>query len=504
MLLGLRAHVKVKENNGQGSTDNAGSRQRRKLQHCHVFVITTTRSMDDRSNHDADDVFSPLTLRGLTLPNRFIKAATHDGASLDEIANAYCRLARNGVSLLTVAYVSISPIHKTFDTQHHIARSNLAEWTACVRRVSDAGGQMSAQLHHPGLFCMASTGRPMGPSLFYLPSKAAWPHVMSQSDLAAVLAEYVEAARLCVAAGFVALEIHCGHGYLLSQFLSPLVNRRRDGYGGPRITDRARFPSEVIRAVRAAVPPAVPILVKMNGDDGFCGGLRLAEALIAARLFAAAGADAIVPSYGYTSLNGFGMLRGDVPLDQMASALPVRLARLIVRLLGQWLVPTISYTSTFLSEISRSFVGALDGTGARVVYVGGCDSLASARQVLADGCAAVQLGRPLLREPWFVRKLEAAARHAASLDAAKRRAATFHLASSDAASRHAAGRDGGESARERDEPESTSRCTRCNLCTLASIDPARFKAGCPLVEMGEGRAWGDIEELSSPGPLKRL
>ena len=90
--------------------------------------------------------FSPFKLGGLTLPNRFIKSATHDGASFDELGRTYVRLARNGVSLMTVAYVGISPAHKTFDTQHHVAESNLAEWTRLCSVVRKAGGQLSAQL----------------------------------------------------------------------------------------------------------------------------------------------------------------------------------------------------------------------------------------------------------------------------------------------------------------------------------------------------------------------
>lgn len=176
--------------------------------------------------------FSPFQLGELTLPNRFIKSATHDGASFEALAATYVRLAKNGVPLMTVAYVGISPTNKTFDTQHHIADSNIAQWSALCAAVKAAGGRLSAQLHHPGLFCMSTTGVPIGPSFFYLPSKLAWPRAMAAAECHAVKAEYVAAARRCVAAGFACLELHCGHGYLLSQFLTPLINRRTDSYGG--------------------------------------------------------------------------------------------------------------------------------------------------------------------------------------------------------------------------------------------------------------------------------
>lgn len=421
------------------------------------------------SDSEADSVaFTPVHLRSLILPNRFIKAATHDGSTIDAKVETYCRLARNGVSLLTVAYMSIDPINKTFDTQHHIDNLNVTEWKDLVDRVGKAGAKLSAQLHHPGLFTMSSSGQPMGPSLFFLPSKLAWPHVLTELDLAKLKEQYVTAARLCVHAGFAAIELHCGHGYLLSQFLTPMINRRSDGYGGSLVSDRARFPSEVITAIRNAIPETMPLLVKMNVDDGLpFGGLAIEDSLCAARLFVDAGADAIVPSYGYTSLNGFGMLRGDVPLNQMAAAMPHAFTQWLVRVLGRFLVPTIPYSSLFMKAAVGQYVEALHPR-AKVIYVGGCDSLDAAEEVLNMGCDAVQIGRPLIREPWFVRKLEVCSKQRTSLG--------LDLASV--------------------RQNSKSLCIRCNHCTLASIDPDKFSGKCPYIEDKEGIQFErDIEEL---------
>lgn len=440
-----------------------------------------TRSPHRMTQEEADggsaDPFSPLTIRSLRLPNRFIKAATHTGSTFDELATQYCRMARHGCALLTCAYMAVSPVDKTFDNQLHIDDANVAQWRELCARVRKAGGHLSAQLHHPGLFCMSARGVPKGPSFFYLPSKLAWPHVLSVADLEQIKAQYVRAALLCVSAGFSALELHAGHGYLLSQFLTPLLNRRTDGYGGRRPEDRARFPAAVLEAVRRAVGPSLPIFVKMNVDDGLpwyrgAGGLHADEAVAVARIFAASGADAIVPSYGYTSLNGFGMLRGDVPLGAMANAMPHVVASLMLRLLGWLLVPSLPYSSAFLRESARRFVTALAGSGCEVIYVGGADSLESVRAVLALGCCAVQIGRPLIREPWYVRKLERCAAAAA------------------------ASRSVGDTLGEaRALVQSRSTCVRCNQCTLAAIDPLRFPAGCPHLEAGEGRDFGDMEDL---------
>ncbi|EOD29883.1 hypothetical protein EMIHUDRAFT_253812 [Emiliania huxleyi CCMP1516] len=186
------------------------------------------------------NAFSPVQIGPLRLRNRFVKAATHGGHSFASMERMYCRMAANGVSLLTVAYVAVSERNKTFDNQCHISEANLGDWRSLVTKVRAAGGSMSAQLHHPGLFVMSSSGQPMGPSFFLLPSKPAWPRTMTRADIAAVTAEFATAAALCAEAGFACIEVHCGHGYLLSQFLTPLINRRSDEYGGS-VAQRARF-----------------------------------------------------------------------------------------------------------------------------------------------------------------------------------------------------------------------------------------------------------------------
>lgn len=298
----------------------------------------------------------------------------------------------------------------------------------------------------------------MGPSLFWLPSKFAWPRGMNLADLKAVKSEFVAAAKLCVDIGFDCIELHCGHGYLLSQFLTPLINRRIDAYGGS-LEKRARFPCEILQEIREALGQDVPVLVKMNADDGFPipGGLKLEESLQIAKLFAAAGADAIIPSYGYTSLNGFGMLRGNVPLEKMAESLPGG-SRWILKLLGPYVVPKIEFEPLFLSDLTKCFVRCLEKTSSCVIYVGGADSYRCIEQVLADGCVGVQLGRPLIREPFFVRRI----RRELSLAAKPQ------------------------------TMEIQSKCIRCNYCTLASIDPVRYKAGCVFLKPNEGR---DIEDM---------
>ena len=347
--------------------------------------------------------------------------------------------------MITVAYVSVSKLNKTFENQHHIGMDNVEEWTRLVKRVTRHGTKMCAQLHHPGLFTWSPHSTPQGPSLFWLPSKVSIPKVMTKETIHEVREQYRVAAELCRCAGFECIELHCGHGYLLSQFLTPLINRRSDEFGGDA-ERRAEFPK---LCLEACLSSKLPVVVKMNSKDGFPGGMDIDDAIVAAKVFIGAGAHSIVPSYGYTSLNGFGMLRGNVPYEKMAQAFSSVFASFLLRVMGKWLVPQIEYESLFLRDYAKRFVAEF-GTD-RVIYIGGADSVDAIETVLADGCVGVQLGRPLIREPWFVKRMEQA-----------------------------------------DDDDVKSLCVRCNYCTLSSIDPVKFPYGCIFLKKEEG---ADIEDL---------
>src|SRR5262249_28297655 len=150
---------------------------------------------------------------------------------------------------------------------------------------------------------------------------------MSARDIAVVTDDFVRAARLARESGFDALEVHLGHGYLLSQFLSPSTNRRRDEWGGP-LERRARFPLEVVERVRAALPDDTAVLVKTNLRDGFPGGLELDESVQVARWLESRGASALVLSGGFVSRDAMYLFRGDRPLRDMIAAEPSRLQKL--------------------------------------------------------------------------------------------------------------------------------------------------------------------------------
>ena len=134
----------------------------------------------------------------------------------------------------------------------------------------------------------------------YLPGRSRWSQAMTRADMERVCDEFVAATRRAAQAGFDWLELHCAHGYLLSAFISPLTNRRRDEYGGS-LDKRLRYPLEVFRAVRAAWPEYLPISVRISAHDWVEGGITPADAVEIARAFKAAGADMIDCSSGQVS-----------------------------------------------------------------------------------------------------------------------------------------------------------------------------------------------------------
>ena len=246
--------------------------------------------------------------------------------------------------------------------------------------------------------------RPLGASPKFCLFRASYCREMTHEDIRQKTEDFVQAAVLARKAGFDAVEVHAGHGYLLSQFLSPWTNHRRDEYGGA-LQNRMRFPMDVVARVRAALGPDFPILVKMNVRDGMQGGLELAESTQVAAGFAAAGATALVPSCGFTARTPLYMLRGKVPTWEFARAQKAcspRWAWLCSA--GRWCSVTPSPRAFSRDEAAQ----IRDAVRYPVAYVGGVRSLRQMEELVQSGFAFMQLGRATVRDPDFVAHLNEA------------------------------------------------------------------------------------------------
>jgi len=358
--------------------------------------------------------FTPGRIGALTLRNRVVKTATYEGmcpggVPSEALVNHHRELAAGGVGMTTVAYCSVSPNGRTFSEQMFMRE----EIVPPLRRLTDAvhaeGAAASIQLGHCGAFSrneLLTIPRPLGPSFrvnsYGIATGMPFAAAMTDGDIAATVEEFGVAAAMAVEAGFDAVEIHLGHGYLLSQFLCPAVNRRRDPYGGS-LENRLRFPVAVLRRVRSAVGPETAVLAKANLRDGFDGGLEVSEAVGVARGLEREGVDAIVLSGGFTSRTPLYLLRGGRPLKEMIEVETSRLQKLAMRLFGPFLVRAYPFEEMFFLEQARK---VREAVRLPLVLLGGIVSLDNIETAIDEGFEFVAMGRALIADPTLVRDME--------------------------------------------------------------------------------------------------
>ncbi|PXY22684.1 NADH:flavin oxidoreductase [Prauserella muralis] len=356
------------------------------------------------------DVFAPAQLGPVRLRNRVIKAATFEGRTpqalvTDELIEYHLRPARGGVGMTTVAYCAVSPEGRT--DRHQLWMR--PEAVPGLRRLTDAvhaeGCAASAQLGHAGPVAnAASTGLPaLAPVRMPSPLGLRMVRAATAEDLARIVRAHADAARIAAESGFDAVEIHFGHNYLASAFLSPLLNRRRDRYGGS-LANRARLARDIARAVRDAVGGRLAVLAKLNMDDGVPGGLWLDESLQVARWLEADGSvDALELTAGSSLLNPMYLFTGDAPVREFAAAFP-QPVRAGIRLAGRRFLREYPYREAYLLDRARQFRAELR---LPLVLLGGITNRRTMDLAMADGFAFVALARALLREPGLLHRLRA-------------------------------------------------------------------------------------------------
>jgi 2,4-dienoyl-CoA reductase-like NADH-dependent reductase (Old Yellow Enzyme family) len=354
-------------------------------------------------------VFSPVRIGGLTLRNPIVRAGCFEGLCqggqvTDRLIEHHRRVAAGGVGMTTVAYCSVSYDGRAFGHEMWMREEILPGLRHLADAVHAEGAAVSIQLGHCGFFADPKVigHRTMGASRQFCAYRMSICKAMTQAEIEEKTMEFARAAAMAKSAGFDAVEIHAGHGYLLSQFLSPYTNYRKDAYGGS-LENRLRFPVDVIRRVRNAVGPDFPVLVKMNQSDGFTGGLELDEAVQVARAFEAAGASGLIPSCGFTARTPLFMMRGNVPTLDMARGQEDLLQKVGLILFGNLLVQRYPFAPLFLLEGARKIK---DAVHIPVGYVGGVLSLEGMEQATAEGFAFVEVGRATVRDPDFPRRLE--------------------------------------------------------------------------------------------------
>ena len=251
-------------------------------------------------------LFTPLNAKGHLLPNRIVmppmgtNMATERGEVTDWHVDHYAQRAAAGTGMVIVEHSYIRPDGRVSIRQLGIHDDALVPG---LQRLTDAvrdeGAAVGIQITHAGGKAPSQLvgGQPIAPSDTRVPGTEELSRAATRSDMSEILDAFGAAALRAERAGFDFVEIHGAHGYLLSQFLSPLSNTRSDQYGG-EVAGRARFPAEVVQAVRDAVGEDYLILYRLGGNDYTPGGLTLKEGVQAAVGLAGAGVDLLDISGG--------------------------------------------------------------------------------------------------------------------------------------------------------------------------------------------------------------
>ncbi len=353
-------------------------------------------------------VFGPARLGPLTLKNRIVKSATFEGASpkgvvTDELIAFHERVARGGASMTTVAYLAVSPEGRTDRHCVLLGEGSLPGLSRLTGAVHAAGALASAQVGHAGPVANSkSNGAPaLSPSRRFGAS-GSLTRAVTGSDIDRITEDYRRGARTAVDAGFDCIEVHLGHNYLLSSFLSPKLNRRSDGWGGA-LEARARFARQVVAAVRDGAGPAVAVTAKLNMVDGVPGGFDLPESIDVARMLEADGhLDALELTGGSSLSNPMYLFRGDAPRAEFAATLPQPL-RLGFKMVGKRFMKEYPFEEAYFRPEARRFLGALD---VPLILLGGINRLDTVESALAEGFSFVAMARALLREPDLVARWE--------------------------------------------------------------------------------------------------
>ncbi len=326
------------------------------------------------------------------------------GGVTKELIEHHRRIAEGGVAMTTVAYCSVSFDGRAFEHEMWMRKEIVPELNKITKTVHMEGAAVSIQLGHCGYFANKKViqNRPLGASPKFNLFQLSYCRAMTEKDIQEKIEDFGRSALLAKEAGFDAVEIHSGHGYLMSQFLSSYTNKRKDKYGGS-LENRMRFPAMIISHIRELLGPDFPIIVKMNQRDGMKGGIEIEDAVIIAQMFEKAGASAIIPSCGFTSKTPLYMLRGNVPVKEMVKNQKDWISKIGLTLFGKTLVQTYPYEKLFLLEGAEKIKKAVQ---IPVIYIGGIQEIDDISELIKKGYKCVQVGRALIHNPDFIRKRE--------------------------------------------------------------------------------------------------
>lgn len=356
-------------------------------------------------------LFTPFQLGPLTLRNRTIRSAAFESMGKDfgpteQLKDYHVSVARGGIGMTTVAYASVNRSGISFNKQLWLRD----EIVPALREMTDAihaeGAAAGIQIGHCGNMTHWSTAGsfPVSASNGFNLYSPTFHRRMRPAECVAFAKDFGKAVVTAHEAGFDSVEVHAGHGYLISQFLSPYTNRRRDEFGGS-LQNRMRFMQMCLEEVLTeAERLGMAVVVKHNMEDGFKGGIELDESIEIAREIERLGVHGIVLSSGFVSKAPMAVMRGRIPTKTMSYYMPWSSwpQKIVVNLFGNWMIKQYDFEECFFLEKAKRFREALK---LPLIYVGGLVSREGIERVLGEGFELVQMARALINDPNFVNKM---------------------------------------------------------------------------------------------------
>ena len=355
-------------------------------------------------------LFTPGKIGPVELRNRTIRSAAFEGMGRDNgptemLRDYHLSVARGGVGMTTLAYAGICRSALSFKTQLWLRPEIVPDLREITDGIHEAGAKASIQIGHCGNMTHRSTagGTPVGASTGFNLYSPTFVRGLREDELRTLARQFGEAVDTARDAGFDCVEVHAGHGYLISQFLSPYTNRRRDGFGGS-LQNRMRFMNMCLEEVMKHAGSDMGVLVKTNMRDGFKGGLEIDDCLTVAHEIERAGVHAMVLSGGFVSKAPMYVMRGKMPIYSMTHYMEQWWLKYGVRMVGRFMIPTVPFKELYFLEDAKSFRAELK---LPLVYVGGVVDRKGADHVLDDeNFDFIQMGRALLNEPDFVNRMK--------------------------------------------------------------------------------------------------
>ncbi len=363
-------------------------------------------------NLDESKLFTPYQMGPVTLRNRTIRSAAFESMGKDfgptkALKDYHVSVARGGVGMTTLAYASINRSGISFNSQLWLRDEIVPALKDITDAVHAEGAAVGIQIGHCGNMTHWSTAGsfPVSASNGFNLYSPTFHRRMTKDEIISTAKDFGKAVHTAHEAGFDSVEVHAGHGYLISQFLSPWTNRRRDEFGGS-LENRMRFMKMCLTEVmEVAAQDNMAVLVKHNMEDGFRSGIQIPESIEIAKEIEKFGVNGIVLSSGFVSRAPMAVMRGRIPTKTMSHYMGWNewLQKIVVDLFGKWLITDYKFEECFFLENAKKFREALTGP---LVYVGGIVSREGIEKVLDAGFEMVQMARCLINDPSFVNKMK--------------------------------------------------------------------------------------------------